>query len=195
VARRGGDRDLDAREPAHHGERPRDVVPVADVGEPAPRDVAERLAHRQQVGERLARVVLGREHVDHGDLGVLGELAQRGLRARPQRDRGHMTGEHERRVADGLAARELQLPRPQDHRVAAELDDPDLERRARPRRRLLEDERDGPPLERARRVRRLLEDQRAVEQRAELARVELRSGEEVPWQARHLNPDRRPAPV
>ena len=120
-----------------------------------------------------------------GTVGVLGELVQRRLGARPQRDRRHVAGEHERGVAHGLPARELQLALAQHHRVAAELGDPDLERGPRPRRRLLEDERDAPAGERARRERLLLELERPVEQRGQLARGELRAGEEVPWQAQH----------
>ena len=51
---------LDARERPDDRQRARDVVAVADVGQHAALQVAERLAHRQQVGERLARVVVGR---------------------------------------------------------------------------------------------------------------------------------------
>ena len=45
-------------------ERARDVVAVADVGDPQPVERAVGLAQRQQVGERLAGVVARGEHVD-----------------------------------------------------------------------------------------------------------------------------------
>ena len=82
-----------------------------------------------------------------------GELGERLLGAGAQPDHRHVAGEDARRVARGLAARELQLARPHDHRVAAELHDPRLERRARARRRLLEQQRDRAPGERVRPVR------------------------------------------
>ena len=55
-----------------------------------------------------------------------------------------MAREHERGVADRLAARELHLVGAQDDRVAAELDDAGLERQPRARRGLLEEQRDAP---------------------------------------------------
>ncbi len=67
-------------------------------------------------------------------------------------DRGDVPGEHERRVAQRLAARELELVGAQHHGVAAQLVDPHLERHARARRGLLEDQRDAAPGERAART-------------------------------------------
>ena len=75
-------------DPAEDGERARDVVAVADVGQAAAVEGAERLAHRHQVGERLARVMAGREHVEDGDVGVLGELLEQLVGAGPDADRG-----------------------------------------------------------------------------------------------------------
>ena len=55
--------------------------------------------------------------------------------------------------------------------MAAQLEDADLDRDARARRGLLEDERDGPAGQRARGERRRLELERAVEQRVQLGGV------------------------
>ena len=89
----------------------------------------------------------GREHVDHRDGGVGGELLEHRVRAGPHADRADVAGEHERGVAQRLAARELEVVGAQDHRMAPELDDAGLEGHPRPRRGLLEDQRDRPPLE------------------------------------------------
>ena len=92
---------------------------------------------------------------------------------------GDVAGEHERGVAQRLAARELQLAGPQDHRVAAELDDPGLERHARAGRGLLEQQRHRAAVERARGRGRALEREGAVQQRGELAGREFGAVEEV----------------
>ncbi len=93
--------------------------------------------------------------------------------------RADMAREHERGVAQRLAARELQLVGAQHHRMAAELVDAHLEGDARPRRGLLEDQRDAAPGERPRGERRGLQLERAVEQRVQLGGAQLRAGEEV----------------
>ena len=182
--RRRGDPHLEPRERAEDGERAGDVVAVADVGEHLVLEVAERLAQRHQVGERLQRVVLRREHVDHGHGRVGGELVEALLAARAQADRGRVAREHERGVAHGLAARELQLVRAQHHRVAAHLDDARLHRGARARRGVLEQQRDGPVLEHARGGRLGLQLERAVEQAVQLLGGELLAGEQVARQVR-----------
>ena len=98
-----------------------------------------RLAQGEQVGERLAGMVQLGEHVDDGDLAVLGELGERGIGPGAHADRAHVPREHERGVAQRLAARELQLVRAQHQSVPAELVDSDLERDARARGGLGED--------------------------------------------------------
>ena len=105
----------------------------------------------------------------------------RRVRAGPHADRVDVARQHERRVAQRLAARDLQLVAAQHQRMAAELDDADLERDSRPGRRLLEDEADLAIGERARAVRSALELGRAVEQRLQLIGVQLRAGEEMSW--------------
>jgi hypothetical protein len=68
--------------------------------------------------------------------------------------------------------------------VAAQLGDPGLERDARARRRLLEEQRDGAPREGSRGQRLGLELERAVEQPPDLGGRQLRAGDDVPWLAR-----------
>jgi hypothetical protein len=90
--------------------------------------------------------------------------------------------EHERRVAQRFTAGDLQLIAAQHHRMAAELDDADLEGDPRARRGLLEHEADGARGERLRTAWRVLQLSRAIEQRCELVGVQLRAGKEM---ARH----------
>ncbi len=179
-----GDDDLDAGQRAEDHQRAGDVVAVAHVGELAARDVAERLAHRHQVGERLARMVARRQQVEDRHGRVLGQLGEPLVAARAQPDRGHVAGEHERGVAHGLAARELQLVGAQHHRVAAQLGDSRLHRDTRARRRLLEQDRHRAAGQRVGAGGRLLERQGAIEDRRERRVVELLTGDEVPRQGR-----------
>ena len=126
----------------------------------------------------------GGEHVEDRD-GALGrQLLEQRVRARAHADGVDVAREHERRVPDRLAARELHLVGAQDHRVPAELDDPRLEGDARARRRLLEDERDDAVAQRVRRARRGLQLGGAVQQRPQLVGAQLGAGEEVARQAR-----------
>ena len=105
VTGRGGDRHVHARERPQHGQRAGHVVAVTDVGDPQPGERAVGLAQRLQVGERLARVVLWAQHVDHRNRAVAGQLLQGLLRAGAQADRRHVPAEHDRGVPQGLAAR------------------------------------------------------------------------------------------
>ena len=107
------------------------------------------------------------------------ELLDGRLRPGAHADRVDVAREHERGVAQRLAARELQLVAAQDQRMPAELDDADLEGQPRARRGLLEDQRDRPLRERVGAARRALQLERAVEQRVELGCVELGAGEEM----------------
>ncbi len=84
------------------------------------------------------------EAVDHGDRGVLGELVDLGLVERPDHQSREEPREHERGVAVGLAACELELGGREEERHAAELRDPDLERDPGPGRGLVEDQADRP---------------------------------------------------
>ena len=100
------------------------------------------LTQRQQVGKRLAWMVLVGQRVDHGHGRGIGELLDRPLRERPDRDRLHVAREHAGRVGDRLAAAELELVGPQRERQRAEPVRSRLEGHACPCRRLLEEARE-----------------------------------------------------
>ena len=109
---------------------------------------APPLAQRQAVGQRLARVLVVGQRVDHVQPRRRGgELLEQPLRERPDDDRVDPALEVARDVGDRLAAAERGVRLQRDH-VAAELADGDLERRARAQRRLLEQHRDVPAAER-----------------------------------------------
>jgi len=115
---------------------------------------------------------------------VGGELVEHLLGPGAHADGGDVAREHERGVAQRLAARELQLVGAQHDGVAAQLVDADLEGQPRARGGLLEDQRDAARAQRVRGQRRGLELERAIEQRAQLVGGQLGSGEEMPWQGR-----------
>ena len=48
------------------GERARDIIALADEGDASAFEAAEQLLDRQQVGERLQRMVGRRQHIEHG---------------------------------------------------------------------------------------------------------------------------------
>ena len=79
-----------------------DVVAVAHVGHPDPRDTSEPLADRHHVCERLARVVVVREPVDDRNGRVRGQLVDVRLVERPDQDRVEIPREDDGGVADGL---------------------------------------------------------------------------------------------
>ena len=76
-----------------------------------PATVAERLLDRQQVRQRLARMVLVGERVHDRHRRPMCELVDRLLRERADHDRLDVAGERASRVGDRLAASELQLLR------------------------------------------------------------------------------------
>src|ERR1700730_11045044 len=90
-----------------------------------------------------------------------------------------MPREHERGVAQRLAARELKLLGAKHDGVASQLGDPDLERQSRARRGLLEDQRHAPALERPRGAGLALELERPVQQPVELGGAQLRPREKM----------------
>ena len=120
----------------------RHVVPVAQVREGADPERPEAFAHREQVGERLARVLEVREGVHHRHLGGTREDFETLLLEGAQHDRVEVPREHPPGVLDRLAAAELQLARGQHDRMGAQLRDPDLERDPGARAGLLEDQPD-----------------------------------------------------
>ena len=84
-------------------QRAGDVVAVADVRDRDAVQVAEALAQREQVGERLARVVQRGEAVDDRYLRGVRELGNRRVRASPDHDRVDVARQHPGRVPDRLA--------------------------------------------------------------------------------------------
>ena len=91
----------------------RDVVAVADVREDRTLELPEPLPDRQQVPDRLARVLEVGEGVDDRHVGGGGEHLEPLLLVGPQHDRVHVGREHAAGVLDGLPASELQVARGQ----------------------------------------------------------------------------------
>jgi hypothetical protein len=89
------------------------------------------------------------EAVDHGDVGIAGELVHVGLGERPDHDRVQVAREHEPGVPDRLAAAELEVRGRQVEPDAAELPHPGLERDPGAGRGLLEDHPERPAGEEA----------------------------------------------
>ena len=114
----------------------------------APGDVAEHLLDREQVRQRLARMVLVGERVDDRHRRPARQLVDRLLRERADHDRGDVAGERASGVGDRLAAAELQLLRRQRDRRRAEPGSRRRERDPCPCRRLLEDAGDRPAAKR-----------------------------------------------
>ncbi len=123
------------------GQRRRHVVAVADErNRPAPKG-APSLAQRQAVGHRLTRVLLVGQRVDHVQpRGRSGELLEQALREGPDDDGFDPPLEAACDVDHRLARAERDVRLQRQH-MAAELAHGDLERGARPERRLLEQHR------------------------------------------------------
>jgi endonuclease/exonuclease/phosphatase family metal-dependent hydrolase len=130
--------------------------------------------------------VQGRQRVDHRDLRPRGQLGDRLVGAGADHDRVDVAGEHPRRVADRLAARELQFIAAQHDRCRAELSDTDLEGDSGAGGGLFEDEGDAAPrqsLGTEAITAAGLQLSGAVEQLAKLESAQLFACEEVPLQA------------
>ncbi len=158
------------------------VRAVADVGERAPRERAEALGHRLQVGEDLARVELVGQRVDHRDRARARQLLDAVLAGRAPGDRGDLPGEHPGDVGDRLAAPDVRLGRVDLKRQAAELGDADGERDAGAQARLVEEQGDRlRPGQRAEGLAVRLHRLRQVEDLGLLGRAEVVVAQEVPW--------------
>ena len=110
----------------------------------------EAFLDREQVGERLARVLEVGQRVDHRHVGRAGQRLEPLLFEGAEHDRVDVARQHAPGVLDRLTPAELKIRRRQGHRVTAELRHPDLERHAGPRGGLLEDQRHGPARHRIR---------------------------------------------
>ena len=176
--------DLHAEGRAHQRERVVDVVAVADERQRQPAEVAEPLVEREQVGQRLARVLADRQAVDDRDRGLRGELQHDLVRSRAGHDPVHEALEVVGDVGDALAAAEHD-PLGEVDRVPAELGHPGLERDPRAQARALEEHGERPPLEWRPGVPPLpdefvLELRGPREHDADLVGAEISGGDEVP---------------
>jgi endonuclease/exonuclease/phosphatase family metal-dependent hydrolase len=168
-----------------------DVVAVADVGEAQAGEIAEALAQGEQVGQRLAGVMEGSEPVNDRHLGRGRQLGDSFVGGGANHDRVDVARQHPRRVADRLAAGDLEFIAAQDERRRAQLGDAYLEGDPRPGRGLLEDEGDAAPGEdvAANPVSPpRFQLQRAVEQLPQLKRPQLFACEEIALQAADTKP-------
>ena len=151
VAGRVGEADLHPQRGAGERERVEDVVAVADEREDDALEPAEPLLDREEVGQRLARMLAQREAVDHRDVCLGRQLHDHLVRTRPDDDAVHEPLEVVGDVADALARAEDHVVGEVDG-VPAELGHARLEGHPRAQARLLEEHREGPPGERRRDV-------------------------------------------
>ena len=134
---------------AHHhrrlGQRGRDVVAIAHVGDGASGQGAEGLLQRQQVGHGLARVLFVGEGVDHVQARRgRGKLFEHLLREGANDDGIHPAFEVARDVGRRLASAERYVGGDQNG-IRTQLPHCDLEGHARAQRRLVEQQRDLAP--------------------------------------------------
>ncbi len=154
----------------------------------APPDRPALFLECHDVGHDLAGVRGVRQPVDDGDGGGAGQLVQRFLPEGADHHGVDIAAEHAAGVGDRLAMAELHLLAREHHGLAAHLADADIERDARARRRLLEDQRDDAVLQRLGLVRaqpgpavaRRLDARRVVEDGAQIARRHPVEVEEMP---------------
>ncbi len=180
VGRRASNGDVHARQRSRLEERAGDVVPSPDEREANSLQRPEVAVEREQVGERLAGVVLVGQRVDYGYGRGRGELHDLFLCERADDDRVAVGGQRVRRVGDRLAPAELELVGSEDDRRHPEAGSGGDERDARPRRRLREVARERVPAQRvdpAVGIARHLS--REVEQLRQLLRGDVGNAEEV----------------
>src|SRR5690606_24828372 len=120
-----------------------DVVVVPHPAHGAPGEVAPSLPHREQVGDRLARVAEVGEEVDDRHGGGRSPRLEVAVAVDAPGDGGVVAGQHPGDVGERLAAVRADLLGPEGHRVAAELDDGRLAGVPRAQRLLLEVEAHG----------------------------------------------------
>ena len=116
------------------------VVAVAHVGEFQAAQPAEALLEREEIRERLARMIFVRKRVDHGYIRVGGELVESFLREDTRDDSLHPALEILGNVADGLALAQTRGGVIEKRGCATEIGDADLKSDARAQGGLLEDQ-------------------------------------------------------
>jgi hypothetical protein len=158
----------------------RHVVAVAEVGDADALEAAEPLPDGQEVGQRLAGMVVVGEGVDDRLVRERGHLVEQRLRKRAHDDRARVPGEDAGGVGDRLAAAELELVGPKPQRQRPEVLARRRERDACPRGRLLEEHRDRVAVERGLpAVRGGLHLGGEVEEHVELACIEVGDAKQV----------------
>ena len=123
-------------------ERVADVVAVAHPRHREAGQVLEPLAHGQQIGQRLDRVALVGQQVDHRDVDGPRHPPQRVVGKHARADDSVVARQRAGQVLRGLPLGQADLVAPDRHGMAPELDHRHLHGVARPGRRLLEHEPD-----------------------------------------------------
>ena len=184
VAGGRGHRHVHPGERAEHRQRAGDVVAVADVGrraapssEPnASRSVSRSASAWQGWCRAVSMLMTGTSLCSASSASIASGPVRTPTAATCRESTAPCRAAPRRARA---AAR-----RAQHHRVAAQLVDAHLERHARARGGLLEDQRHAAPGERLRGQRRGLQLERAVQQRVQLGGAQLGAGEEMAWHGR-----------
>src|SRR5215211_3818812 len=177
-----GDGQFRSGQAAADSEGVGDVVAVADVGDPDAFQPSELFAHREEIREGLAGMMLIGEAIYDGCLGGVGELLDLLVVEGADHDGVYVAGEDAAGVRGGLALAHLYLLRAQGEGVSAELVHPDLEGDAGAVGGLLEDHRERPAAQRAVGYARLLQRlylDGLVENESRFLRDELGEGEAV----------------
>ena len=141
VAFRADERDVHAHLGRGEEQGGCHVVAVAYVGQVDALQPAVLLLDSEEVGQRLAGVLLVGQAVDDGHARVLGQVSTSAVREDAGHDAVHHAPQHAGHVGHALALAEADVVGPQVERVPAELGHAGLEADLRPQRGLLEDHR------------------------------------------------------
>src|SRR5213596_2163635 len=155
------------------------VVPVAHPGDPLSLPRAQRLPHREQVGQHLAGVRQVGEPVDDGNRRLARQLLHLGVIEGPDHDAADVAGQHPRGVGDRLAPPQLDVAGRKEQGVPAQLVRPHLEGDPGARARLGEDHRQALARERGLPVGPRLHPPGQVEQAQDVVPSEVGDGEEI----------------
>ena len=109
MPRRAGDHEFGTGERARLGQRARHIVALTDEGDANAFEAAEELLDRQQIRQRLERVVGGREHVEHRRRVQRRHLLEQAVIEDARCDDRVITGERSSHVGDALATADAEL--------------------------------------------------------------------------------------
>ena len=132
--------DVHAQQRRHLGQRPGDVVEVSDIRHGLSSEIAEALLHRQRIGERLQRVRVIGQHVDHRNIDDRRHSGDGGMIEHPRSDERVVSLHHLRDVLDRLASVEADLLTSRVDRMTSQLRHRHLHRVTGAVGRLLEDQ-------------------------------------------------------